>query len=70
MIYNIIDIDNNVITENVTEEQAVEFVESNSAETEFSYFFYPLDEEVLNDLKQRFEGTNTLRFIKRIESEA
>jgi hypothetical protein len=70
MAYNIIDANENVITENITEEAALELIENNSNDVEVTYFYYPLDAEVLAELKQKFENTDSLRFFKRIVEEA
>lgn len=70
MAYNIVDKNENVITENITEEQALEFVQSNGTDSEKTYFYYPLDAAILAELKEKFENTDDLRFIKRIVTEA
>ncbi len=70
MAYNIIDANENVITENITEEAALELIENNSNDVEVTYFYYPLDAEILTELKEKFENTDSLRFFKRIVEEA
>ena len=70
MAYNIIDGNENVITENITEQETLDLIESNG-QTEFSYFFYPLDSAILVELQEKFQNDLTaLRFFKRIEEEA
>ena len=67
-MYNVIDINNTIVTENISEAQAIEFVNSNSAESEFVYFFYPIDETTLVEIKESVPNLQQeVRFIKRIE---
>ena len=70
MAYNIIDGNENVITENITEQETLELIEANG-QTEFSYYYYPLNPEVLAELKEKFENQlDKVRFFKRLEEQA
>lgn len=70
MAYNIIDGNENVITENITEQEALELIDSNG-QTDLSYFYYPLDSAILAELIEKFENQlDKVRFFKRAEVEA
>jgi hypothetical protein len=65
--FNIIDVDNNIITSNITEEQVTELM--NRDETTFdgyNYFLWPNDDAILNDIKSS-EYSQNFRLIKKIE---
>ncbi len=65
--FNIIDVNNNIIESNITEEQVMEIL--NRDETSFdgyNYFLWPNDETILNEIKSS-EYSENFRLIKRIE---
>jgi hypothetical protein len=62
--FNIIDVDNNIITSNITEEQVAELM--NTDETTFdgyNYFLWPNDDVILNEMKSS-EYSQSFRLIK------
>jgi Cdc6-like AAA superfamily ATPase len=65
--YNLIDVDGNILEENVSHAQALETIE-NSIDTEYIYFYYPLDETILAELVERDKENpaTELRFFKQL----
>jgi len=61
--FNIVDMDNNIIESNITEEQVNELMNREVAVDNLNYFFWPKEADKLNELKSS-EYSASIRFIK------
>ena len=64
---NIIDVNDNIIEANVTEETVNELINNDLSPDGLNYYFYPGDEVQLNEFKSA-EYSESIRFIKRVET--
>jgi hypothetical protein len=64
--FNIVDIDNNIIESNITEEQVNQLMNREVADDELNYFMWPNDDVILNEMKSS-EYSARMRFIKHTE---
>lgn len=60
-MYNLLDANEAVIETNISEEAAAVLMEHTNGDG-FSYFYYPIDEVLREELKQ--DRGDTLRFVK------
>jgi len=63
---NILDVNDNIIESNITEEQVAELINRELSPDGLAYYFYPGDEVQLNEMKSS-EHSQSIRFIKRVE---
>jgi hypothetical protein len=64
--FNIIDIDNNIIESNITEEQVTQLMNGEVAEGALNYFMWPNDDVILSEMKSS-EYSESIRLIKHTE---
>ena len=64
---NIIDVNDNIIESNITEERVTELVNRELSPDGLAYYYYPGDEVQLNEMKLS-EHSESIRFIKGIET--
>ena len=63
---NILDVNDNIIESNITEEKVTELINRDLSPDGLAYYFYPGDEAQLNEFKTA-EYSESIRFIKRVE---
>jgi len=63
---NILDVNDNIIESNITEEKVAELINRDLSPDGLAYYFYPGDEAQLNEFKS-VEHSESIRFIKRVE---
>lgn len=63
---NIIDVNDNIIESNITEERVTELVNRELSPDGLAYYYYPGDEIQLNEMKSS-EHSESIRFIKTVE---
>jgi hypothetical protein len=63
---NIIDVNDNIIESNITEEQVAELINRDLSPDGLAYYYYPGDETQLNEIKSS-EYSESIRFIKTVE---
>lgn len=64
---NILDVNDNIIESNITEEKVAELINRELSPDGLAYYFYPGDEAQLNEFKSA-EYSESIRFIKRVET--
>jgi hypothetical protein len=64
---NILDVNDNIIESNITEEKVAELINRDLSPDGLAYYFYPGDEAQLNEFKSA-EYSESIRFIKRVET--
>jgi uncharacterized protein YcfL len=64
---NILDVNDNIIESNITEEQVTELINREISPDGLNYYFYPGDATQLNEFKTA-EYSESIRFIKRVEN--
>jgi hypothetical protein len=64
---NILDVNDNIIESNITEEKVTELINRDLSPDGLAYYFYPGDETQLNEFKSA-EYSESIRFIKRVET--
>jgi len=64
---NILDVNDNIIESNITEEKVAELINRELSPDGLAYYFYPGDETQLNEMKSS-EHSESIRFIKRVET--
>jgi hypothetical protein len=60
---NIVDVDNNLIESNITEEKVIELMNREIATDQLNYFMWPHDDVILSEMKSS-EYSESMRFIK------
>ena len=63
--FNIIKVDNSIVEENISEESANVLLQSEVEGKEFSYFWFPIEEEIRTKVID--QHGESVRFIKRNE---
>lgn len=64
---NILDVNDNIIESNITEEKVTELINRELSPDGLAYYFYPGDTNQLNEMKSS-EHSESIRFIKRVET--
>lgn len=64
---NILDVNDNIIESNITEEKVTELINRDLSPDGLAYYYYPGDEAQLNEFKSA-EYSESIRFIKRVET--
>ena len=64
---NILDVNDNIIESNITEEKVTELINREISPDGLNYYFYPGDEVQLNEMKSS-EYSESIRFIKTVET--
>ena len=64
---NILDVNDNIIESNITEERVTELINRDLSPDGLAYYYYPGDEVQLNEMKSS-EYSESIRFIKRVET--
>lgn len=65
-LFNILDIDENIEREGITEDEAMELISSNATGEPNQYYYYPIEEGQLGELQAQFRNDiKQVKFLKR-----
>ena len=67
-LINILDINENIETEGITEEEAMDLISSNDVGQPNQYYWFPIEEGGIEKLREQFvNDTKQVKFLKRQE---
>ena len=65
-LFNILDIDENIEREGITEDEAMELISSNATGEPNQYYYYPIEHETLVEIQAQFRNDiKQVKFLKR-----
>jgi hypothetical protein len=65
-LFKILDINENIETEGITEEEAMELISSNDVGQPNQYYYYPIEENGIEKLRNQFlNDTKQVKLLKR-----